>query len=277
MTSIQTAVIIPAAGSSQRFIASGGKGPKLQQLIDGRPVLMHAVELFLGRPEVCQVIIAVPADELEDYQDRLGTKLGFHDVTLVAGGDERWHTVQKVMQDVTPIASHIAVHDAARPVTSPALLDRLFAAAGALPAVAPGLAVSDTLKRVGPAAMIETEQDAADVIFGDANTESIAAQPIVETVDRASLVAIQTPQVFEAGLLQDAYAKLGSGLIDAAKITDDAGLVEQLGQTVHVVSGELSNLKITEADDLKLCEAIVQSRKVVDTRDAIKDLFGDDD
>lgn len=292
---MKAAVILPAAGIGKRFTQGAGQGglpgeagasgtsgasSKLELSLAGKPVFLRAVELFLGRPEVTQILLAVHPDRLEEFDLRYGDALRFHGVQVVPGGRiERWETVANALGHVDSACTHIAVHDAARPLTSSALLDRVFAAAAEHDAVVPGVAVTQTLKRVEP--MPESagvERDPLDAILGDAGK---AVQPgdlrrVVETVDRAALVAVQTPQIFEAALLRRAYAELGGGG-QASAVTDDASLVEALGETVVVVEGEPTNLKITQAADAELAGAIVAQREAQHAELSRKRLFADDE
>jgi 2-C-methyl-D-erythritol 4-phosphate cytidylyltransferase len=157
----------------------------------------------------------------------------------------------------------VAVHDAARPCTPAELVERVFAAAEKHAAVIPAVGVRDTLKRV------REEEAGAEVdpiadILGTAPASGRARRRVVEsTVDRAGLMAVQTPQVFERGLFERAYAQKN---LDS---TDDAQLVERLGEAVVVVAGDERNIKITHPGDMRLARAILGVRDG-ETRDAHK-------
>jgi 2-C-methyl-D-erythritol 4-phosphate cytidylyltransferase len=248
--SIRVSVIIPAAGSSRRYGMD-----KLGQDLGGRALLLRTVELFTKREAVRSIIVAGPPDDLDGFRDRFGAQLGFHGVQIVAGGRvERWETVRNAMAVVPEDATHVAVHDAARPGASDELIGRVFEAAKVHPAVIPGLAVADTLKRVSEETVrAEAEDAVADLILGEAAEAATSKGRFVQgTVDRTNLVAVQTPQIFEIGLLRRAYAQA-----DLSGATDDAGLVERLGEKVLVVDGEFRNLKITVPDDLSLMRTML--------------------
>lgn len=251
---MKVCVIIPAAGSSRRF----GAADKLGQDLGGRPLLVRTVEIFTKREEVASILVAGPPDEFDEFKNRYGATLGFHGARLVAGGRiDRWETVKRALAHVPEDTDRIAVHDAARPGPGKQMLDRVFQAAAQLLAVIPALPVGSTVKRVaedgielGPG-----EDDAvADLILGDAGKVRINARPVLETVDRSGLVEVQTPQVFDAELLKRAYAQ--EDLADAM-VTDDASLVERLGEAVHVVDGDPNNLKVSTPEDLNLMRAIL--------------------
>lgn len=256
-------VILPAAGRGARFAEGGGKGRKLEAELGGKAVLMRSVELFTGRPEVGEVIVAVAPEELAGFKFKWGDKLGFLGVRVVAGGEaERWETVGRALGEVSGESTHVAVHDAARPVTATETIDRVFEAAGRWEAVAPGFAVSETLKLVSEApAESEEEADPLDAILGSAGKREVRGYAVERTVSRRGLWAIQTPQVFEAGLLREAYGRIASGEVETGEITDDAGLVEAMGRTVHVVEGDGLNVKITRPGDLSFAAAVVGMRE----------------
>ncbi|HZW08119.1 MAG TPA: 2-C-methyl-D-erythritol 4-phosphate cytidylyltransferase, partial [Phycisphaerales bacterium] len=194
-------------------------------------------------------------DAFDDFKLRYGDKLGMLGVRLARGGrTHRYETVAAALKLVPDSCTHVAVHDAARPCTPAELIERLFEAAERHPAVVPAVDVADTLKRVGEP-IAEAHADPLAAILG-APPPSAAngPRPVVETVNRASLVAVQTPQVFERGLLARAYAQS-----DLAS-TDDAQLVERLGERVVVVAGDGRNIKITRPGDLHMARVILNVR-----------------
>lgn len=259
---MKLAVIIPAAGVGKRFSTAVGPGgtSKTEMDLAGQPVFMRSVELFLKRNGVEQIIVAVNPDHVSDFKFRWGDKLGFHGVKVVAGGKkERWETVAKALEAVDDRCTHVAVHDAVRPLASSEMIDRVFEAARTYPAVIPAVPVNGTLKLVADCDASDTGQaDPLDAILGSAGKSRVSVKRVVKTVDRAGVVEVQTPQVFTKDLLQKAYAQLVDGKVDLASITDDAGLVQAMGQAVYVVDGEVTNLKITRAQDLELAAVILE-------------------
>lgn len=281
---MKIAVILPAAGVGKRFAAAATTGAepatlsKIEMNLAGKPVFLRAIELFLNRPIVGQIILAVNPDSVDDFRFRWGDKLAFHNVDVVAGGKaERWETVLKALDAVRADCTHAAIHDAARPLTSASLIDRIFETAAKHAAVIPGLNVAATLKRVADDVASEEEADPLDAILGGGGKTTIKVRRVVETVDRSDLVEVQTPQVFELALLRRAYEQITSGkLSDRRAITDDAGLVERMGERVYVVDGESINLKITRPDDMKLAEAFLTGHERIEaTKSARKRLFND--
>lgn len=223
------AVILPAAGQSARFQGFRRKKPFVE--LKGRPVWVRTAEHFLHRDDVCQTILVVAAEDLEWFREQFRANLAFMNLTLVAGGATRAESVRNGLSAVSAEAEFIAIHDAARPLLTSRWIDTVFAAAVQHQAAIPGLKVTNTVKRLGPGAMVEA------------------------TVDRSHLVLAQTPQVFARPLLEKAFAACRN----LATVTDDAALVEQLGHAVHVVDGWPMNIKITTRDDFRMAELFVNA------------------
>lgn len=253
---MELTVIIAAGGRSARYSEGEGTGglggrSKLDEELGGRPVLQRTVELFAKRDDVAQVIVAGPAEGYDEFVLRHGDKLGLMGVVLCKGGEShRYETVRNALEHVSPSATHIAVHDAARPCTPLDVIERVLEAAREHDAVIPGVDVSDTLKRVS-ADRVEAGADPLDAILGGAGKTVTGLRRVEETVDRDRLVMGQTPQVFEAGLLRRAYGQ------DDLSSTDDAGLVERLGEAVMVVEGDPRNIKITRRADMGVARAVL--------------------
>ncbi|MBW3539671.1 MAG: 2-C-methyl-D-erythritol 4-phosphate cytidylyltransferase [Planctomycetes bacterium] len=221
------AVILAAAGRSTRFQDSKRKKPFAD--LKGRAVWLRAAELFVGREDVAQTLIAVSPDDLEWFKEKYRPNLAFMDLEVIAGGSERADTVEKALARVRSDIEFVAVHDAARPLLAKEWIDALFEAARQHEAVIPAIRVFSTVKRV-------------------------VAGKIRETVPREELWLAQTPQVFRRQLLLDAYARRGD-----APATDEASLVEALGEPVHVVEGSPMNIKITTQDDFRMAQALLDA------------------
>jgi len=249
--------IIPAAGASRRF----GAGDKLAQDLGGRSLLLRTVELFTKREEVTSIVVAAPPDDLDGFREKYGAPLSFHGVRIVPGGRvERWETVKLALAAVPDDATHVAVHDAARPGASDELIDRVLEAAKVHPAVIPGLTITSTVKRVSEATVSAAEDDAlASAILGEAGREGTSARLVEATLPRDRLVLVQTPQVFEVDLLRRAYAEA-----DPSGTTDDSMVVERLGERVVVVEGDPRNIKVTTPDDLAMIRSILGVRPPAD-------------
>lgn len=216
------AVLVPAAGAGVRL---GPGGPKALRLLGGEPLLVHVVRRIAAAPSVHTVVVAAPAAEVDAVRQLLTPVAP---VLVVAGGAERQASVANALAAVPSGPDIVLVHDAARALTPPTLVEAVAAAVRAgHDAVVPVLPVSDTIKRV----------DAVGVVLA--------------TVDRSALRAVQTPQGFRRGVLAAAHAAAGDPL------TDDAGLVEQQGVPVFCVPGSEYALKVTRPFDLTLAEHLL--------------------
>lgn len=190
---------------------------------------MHAADRFANRKEVVQSLLVIAPEDREHFAEKFGGNAALLGIEVVEGGAERYESVAKALAHVKPEADFVAIHDAARPCVANEWIDAVFAAAVKSGAAILASPVTSTLKRAG------------------------ADQVIVETIARDSLWEAQTPQVFRRQLLIDAYAR-GHG--QAA--TDDAQMVERLGQTVTIVAGSPMNIKITTKEDLRIATALLK-------------------
>jgi 2-C-methyl-D-erythritol 4-phosphate cytidylyltransferase len=213
--------LIVAAGRGERL---GSDRPKALVTLAGRPMLDWSVAALRQVPSVAQIVVALPAEALD--QAPAGT-------IAVAGGAVRSESVREALR-ASASGDPVIVHDAARPLAPPELFERALAAlegsdADAVVAAAP---VADTIK--------EVEAD---------------GRTVARTLERASLWAIQTPQVFRRAALERALADASDELLASA--TDDAWLIERAGGVVHIVASGPENLKVTTATDLRLAEVLL--------------------
>ena len=216
-----------AGGSGQRF------GARKQFLpLAGSPVAAWAVRAARASNDGVVLVVPAAADPSADGPSAglpvpgTGPDDAWGADAVVAGGATRAGSVRAGLAAVPAGAAVVVVHDAARPLAAPALFDAVVEAvrAGAAGAV-PGVPVADTLKQV-------------------------AGDHVVATVDREALVAVQTPQAFDAAALRAVHAA-------GDEATDDAGLLEAAGLAVVVVPGDPRNLKVTRPEDLALAEALL--------------------
>jgi 2-C-methyl-D-erythritol 4-phosphate cytidylyltransferase len=217
--------VIAAAGQGERL---GSPFPKAFAKLGGRPLLAESIER-LDASEWIEAIVVVAPEGWEEPVILLAEELGAGKVTAaVTGGVTRAESVRIGLADVPGEAAVVLVHDAARPLVSGEVIDRVLAPLGAgWDGAVPALPVSDTLKRAGP----------------DAG--------VVETVDRADLHAVQTPQGFLATVLRRAFTNASPGA------TDCAALVEEAGGRVRLVEGDGRLLKVTTRTDLELVDALL--------------------
>ncbi|MFF0150851.1 2-C-methyl-D-erythritol 4-phosphate cytidylyltransferase [Micromonospora sp. NPDC005203] len=216
------AVLVPAAGAGVRL---GPGRPKALRLLAGEPLLVHAVRRLAAAPSVHTIVVAAPVTDVQAVRELLAPVAT---VIVVAGGAERQASVAAALAAVPTGPTIVLVHDAARALTPPELVESVAAAVrDGRDAVIPVLPVVDTIKQV----------DADEVVLG--------------TVDRSALRAVQTPQGFRRAVLSAAHAAAGDPL------TDDAGLVEKQGVVVSCVPGSEYALKITRPFDLALAEHLL--------------------
>ena len=220
--------VVVAAGSARRMEGIDKVLAPLGEL----PVLVHTLYALQDCPSIHEVIIVtredllVPVGKLcKDYQLDKVTK-------IIVGGAERIHSVQAGIREVRGDATLIAIQDGARPLVTQQILEETISKAAVTGAAAPALPVTDTIKRV---------------------QEGLS----LETLDRAQLWAVQTPQVFDADLIRVATEK---ALSDGVLPTDDCAAVERLGMKVSITQGSKENIKITTPFDLVLGGVILEAR-----------------
>ena len=226
----QCTALVAAAGASSRM---GGIN-KLLEPLDGVPVLARTLTALQLARQVDEIIVACREPDLLPVSDLCHTYGISKCSKVIRGGETRVHSVLLAALEADPASQLLAVQDGARPLVTPALIDRVISAAARCGAAAPAVPLKDTIKVVRVGGAVE------------------------KTLDRTMLRAVQTPQVFDASLLK---AALQSALEQQLPITDDCSAVERLGKVVFLVEGEEENLKITTPTDLLLAEAILQNRE----------------
>jgi len=211
--------LVVAAGRGERL---GSDGPKALVVLAGRPMLEWSIDALRAVPAIEQIVVALPAGVVAPA----GT-LG------VPGGQERSHSVRAALHAARPDDA-VVVHDAARPLLTPAIVEECLAelARGRCDAAIAAAPVTDTIKRA-------------------------QGEEVTETLDRRALWAIQTPQVFRRDVLERVMAQDDAVL---AAATDDASLVEAMGGTVRVVPVSGPNLKVTTPLDLRVAELLLAER-----------------
>lgn len=222
--------LVAAAGASSRMEGVN----KVLEPLEGVPVLARTLVSFQLAEEIDEIVVAAREEDLVEISRMCRT----YDITkctkVVRGGESRVHSVLLAALEASPDSALLAVQDGARPLVTPELIGRVVSAAARCGAAAPAVAVKDTVKAV--------REDGA----------------VERTLERETLRAVQTPQVFEASLLK---AALQSALESGAPVTDDCSAVERLGKVAFLVEGEEENLKITTPMDLILAEAILRARE----------------
>ena len=216
--------VIVAAGSASRM----GGIDKVMAPLKGEPMILRTVRAFQGCDAVKEIVVVTREDLIRPicslcaHMDKVKA--------VVAGGKSRQASVWLGLNALSEDVKLAAIHDGARPLISQAVIDRTVRAAHSYGAAAPAIAVKDTIKVVK-----------SGLVFA--------------TPDRATLQAVQTPQVFDYDLLRGALKKAEE---EQAALTDDCSAVERMGMSVKLVEGEERNLKVTTPLDLKIAALLLE-------------------
>lgn len=243
MSKGSSTALIVAAGKGQRMrveassLARGGfsgVGPgKQYSSLCGEPLLAHTLRAFQGCDSVHQIVVVVNEEDIEVCRGLIEE----YDISKVSeitgGGEERQDSVGNGLRVLDGDTEVVVIHDGARPLILPRLVEEAISALSGWDGVVLGVPVKDTVK------FVEGER-------------------IVQTLDRSKLWCIQTPQVFPRHLLEEAHERARS---DGFYGTDDAVLLERLGYKVRVIMGSHENIKITVPEDLLVAEAILAKRQ----------------
>lgn len=216
--------VIVAAGSATRM----GGIDKVMADLGGEPMIARTVRAFQNCEAIASIVIVTREDLIRPISDlcRDMKKVA----AVVAGGKSRQESVHLGLNALPKGTKLAAVHDGARPLVSWQVIDRVVRAANTYGAAAPAIPVKDTIK----------------VVEG---------RLVKETPDRSSLMAVQTPQVFDFDLLRGALRKAEE---DGAQVTDDCSAVERTGMRIKIVEGDERNLKVTTPMDLKIAELLLE-------------------
>ena len=219
--------VIVAAGSASRM----GGIDKVMAPLGGEPMIARTVRAFQNCDAIAKIVIVtrqdliLPITQLTHDMDKV--------IAVVCGGSSRQESVQLGLNALPERIQLAAIHDGARPLVGWQLIDRVVRAANTYNAAAPAIPVKDTIK----------------VVKG---------RVVDHTPDRASLFAVQTPQVFDFDLLRGALKKAE---LDGAAVTDDCSAVERMGMAVKIVDGEERNLKVTTPLDLKIAQLLLEEEQ----------------
>ena len=220
--------ILVAGGSSLRVGFD-----KLFAVIAGEPVIAHPIRAFERATSVDEIVVVAREDRHDEIR-KISRDRGFKKVlSIVPGGERRQDSVRAGLDRINRDAKYVAVHDAARPLITPEQIERAFEQCRVHGAAALAQPVNDTLKRAD-----------ADLM-------------VVGSVDRHQIFAMQTPQIFERKLIEDAYRAVYAENI---LVTDEVSAVERLGYKVALVLDDDFNLKITYSRDLPVADFIIRDR-----------------
>ena len=222
----RTAVIIVAGGGGKRM---GGALPKQFRMLTTEPILCHTINRFHAALPEAQLIVVLP-DEHIPFWENLKARFEVARHTVVGGGTERFFSVKNGLKAVGYDVELVAVQDGVRPLASEAMIRRAVEEAATYGTAIPVVEAVDSYR------VVEGEES--------------------KIIDRRPLRIVQTPQVFRRALIEEAYEQNFSPLF-----TDDASVVEAMGEGVHLCAGERSNLKITTPEDLILARALLAAEE----------------
>ncbi len=223
-----TTAIIVGAGRGERM---GANTDKAFLSLGPRPLVAYSMMAFEACPEIRQIVLVVRRDRIEAAKN-MAQMFGISKLrTVVAGGAHRQESVRKGLAELPPETRYVTIHDAARPLVTPALISETVRCAHKHGSGVAGRRMVDTVKLVEKAPVVS------------------------RTVDRDQLWTVQTPQTFRLDLLRQAYARLAE---TGAVVTDDAAALEQIGVPVRLVEWAPVNLKVTIAEDLAVAAALLR-------------------
>ena len=222
-------VVIVAGGSSTR---TDGSELKQFRWVAGKPMLLHSLQAFMTRPDVCAVVCVLPPDFVADPPPWI-FQCDVDRLLLSVGGRTRTDSARNGLEDLPDEAAIALIHDAARPFVDDRLIERVVSVARLGEGAVPALPVVDTIK------------------------ESDEEGKVARSVDRTRLWRAQTPQGFPRAMIERAHQEARR---DGATATDDAALCERLGFPVRLVPGSERAMKVTEESDFKRIEALFASR-----------------
>lgn len=222
------AAILPAAGLGTRM---GSEIPKQFLELDGMPLVIFTLRRLARCEAIHEFLISTRAEEVQTLEERLAKERLGRPARVVRGGETRQQSVANALSQVSAGIDLVLVHDAVRPLVTREQLDRVIAEARSRGAAILGVPAVDTVKEVRRSSLPE------DVAL------------ISATIPRERIVLAQTPQVFSLALLKEAFARAEQ---DGFTASDEAALVERLGEGVYVVQGSERNIKVTRPADMDL-------------------------
>lgn len=229
----KTAAIILAAGLGTRMRSEGGVVKQLL-LLNGKPIFLHTLLAFDASRMIDEMVLVVRKEDVRTVRKILnGVTLGTP-VRVAQGGATRQESARRGLEAVSDSMDYVALHDAARCLITPEMIDRVVKEAHVHRAASAGSPVTDTIKQVSSDGFVE------------------------KTLDRSTLFRAQTPQVFERKLY---YAATYVAVEKEFTVTDDNMLLEHIGQSVKMVDCGFENIKITTKEDLFVARAILEARE----------------
>ena len=221
-----TGVIIVAGGSGRRM---GATLPKQFMMLGNEPILSHSINRIHEALPAAEIVVVLPEEHIALWRN-IAARFDIAHHKITAGGTERFYSVKNGLKELSNDVKIIAIHDAVRPLASKKLIIKLILEAEKSVAVIPVVAPVDSFRKI--------EGDDSKII------------------DRSALRIVQTPQVFNATILRRAYEQDFS-----STFTDDASVVEAIGEKITLCEGERGNLKITTPEDMVIASALLEAEQ----------------
>ncbi|MCL1868655.1 MAG: 2-C-methyl-D-erythritol 4-phosphate cytidylyltransferase [Paludibacter sp.] len=214
------------------IIVAGGKGTRMcveipKQFIEigGKPILMHTISTFYNYDKTIKIVLVLPENQIVFWKNLCEKHNFLISHTIVGGGAERFYSVKNGLQYAD--TELVAVHDGVRPMVSTQTIDECFSAAERFGAAIPVMQIAESLR----------------FVKGNEN----------HAVERKNYVRVQTPQIFQQKIIQRAYNQPFE-----QRFTDDASVVENIGQAIFLTCGNTENIKITKPADFKIAEILIK-------------------
>lgn len=227
------------------IIVAGGKGTRMQMNIpkqfvklDGKPVLMHTIQHFVDAIPNIEIILALPSDQIMFWKQLCVEYNYTIPVFVVEGGETRYQSVRNALAAVKKDGV-VGIHDAARPLVTEKIITTAYKSAEMYGNAVPATPFSDSIRQID-------------------STRSIA-------VDRSKYCIVQTPQCFTTEIIKKAYQQEYR-----FTFTDDASVVESMGEKIHLIDGHPDNIKITNPRDLLIAEALLKNKPIVSPKNKLK-------
>jgi len=218
------------------IIVAGGKGTRIKssvpkQFIElcGKPVLFHTLEAFHRYSPALNIVLVLPAEEMDSWKTLVARYKFSIPVTLQSGGETRFQSVKRGLEKIDG-SGLVAIHDGVRPLVSADIIGASFRLAAVHGTAVAAVRLKESIRMTDP--------------------------DTTRAVDRSKFRLIQTPQTFNLDLIRKAYA-----LKEDPTLTDDASVAEKAGQTISLFEGSYENLKITTPEDLLVAEALLTARR----------------
>jgi 2-C-methyl-D-erythritol 4-phosphate cytidylyltransferase len=219
------------------LIAAGGRGKRMKSgmskqflNLKGHPILYYTLSVFETMPQIEEIVLVVGCNDIDYTQEKILDYYKFKKTRIVEGGSERQDSVYNGLRDLSPQTDIVVIHDGVRPFVTKDMIINSIETAKKFKAVGVAVPVKDTIKVVGKDNIIQS------------------------TPERKTLWAIQTPQTFNYELIMRAHEQARH---DGYYGTDDAVLVERLGEQVKLIEGAYENIKITTPEDIVIAETFV--------------------